>query len=354
MPFTLHVKKRGITVINESTFIMKILRIHLLIVFVCAIFNGSCGDSSTSSDQGQNAGVTVRTNSITSITSNSAQSGGNITADDGAGISARGVCWNTSESPTTSDNCTSDGSGTGSFTSNITNLTALTQYFVRAYATNTEGTTYGNQVSFTTESPRDTETAIVEVTNPATGRTWMDRNLGASRAATSSTDTEAYGDLYQWGRAADGHEKRDSPTTNELSSTDNPGHGMFILSTFEQNEDWRNPPNDELWQGADGGINNPCPSGFRLPTEEEWQAEQESWSSNDAAGAFASPLKFPMAGYRLPGNQIVEVDVRGRYWTSTVPPSVFARSFSFENSEASLNSSGRAYGLSVRCIKLSG
>ncbi|NBC66188.1 MAG: hypothetical protein GVY07_11120 [Bacteroidetes bacterium] len=330
---------------------MKKLRIYLLIVFTSA-FVISCGGSSTSANQDQNGEIRVKTNSITSITSNSAESGGDITGS--AEVSVRGACWSTSENPGTSDNCTSDGSGTGSFTSSMTNLSALTQYFVRAYATHAQGTTYGNQVSFMTEAPRDTETAIVEVTNPATGRTWMDRNLGAIRVATSSTDTEAYGDLYQWGRAADGHQKRNSSTTSELSNTDNPGHDMFITSTFEQNEEWRNPPNDELWQGANGGINNPCPSGFRLPTEAEWQAEQESWSSNDAAGAFASPLKFPMAGYRLPNNQIAEVDTRGRYWTSTVPSSVFGRSFSFESSDAALNSSGRAYGLSVRCIKLSG
>lgn len=63
--------------------------------------------------------------------------------------------------------------------------------------------------------PRDTETQVVDVINPTTGHTWMDRNLGASRAATSSTDTEAYGDLYQWGRAADGHQKRTSGTEHQ-------------------------------------------------------------------------------------------------------------------------------------------
>lgn len=332
---------------------MKILKMYLLFGFACALLIVSCKDSSTSSDQKSNGVLKVTTNSTTSITSNSAQSGGEVTDDGGEMVTARGVCWSTSENPTTSDDCTSDGSGTGKFTSNITNLNATTQYYVRAYATNSEGTAYGNQVGFMTDSPRDTQTLVVEVTNPATGRTWMDRNLGASRAATSGTDTEAYGDLYQWGRAADGHEKRDSETTSELSSSDTPGHGMFILSTFEQNEEWRNPPNDELWQGADGGINNPCPVGYRLPTDAEWQAEQESWSSTDAAGAFGSPLKLHMAGYRLPGGGIIEVDVRGRYWSSSVPGE-FARSFSFENSEAALNSSGRAYGLSVRCIKLSG
>jgi hypothetical protein len=75
-----------------------------------------------------------------------------------------------------------------------------------------------------------TPTAVVEVINPITGRTWMDRNLGASQVATSSTDANSYGDLYQWGRRADGHQCRTSPTTSTLSSTDQPGHGKFILA----------------------------------------------------------------------------------------------------------------------------
>jgi hypothetical protein len=124
----------------------------------------------------------------------------------------------------------------------------------------------------------------------------MDRNLGASRAATSSTDAEAYGDLYQWGRAADGHQKRTSGTTSTLSNSDTPGHGNFILAPNSP-YDWRSPQNNNLWQGVNG-TNNPCPAGYRLPTEAELNAERLSWSSNNAAGAFASPLKLPVAGYR--------------------------------------------------------
>lgn len=61
------------------------------------------------------------------------------------------------------------------------------------------------------------DTKVVEVTNPATGKTWMDRNLGASRAATSPTDASSFGDLYQWGRGADGHQLRSSDTTSVVS-----------------------------------------------------------------------------------------------------------------------------------------
>ena len=85
-----------------------------------------------------------------SITINSAQSGGNITSDNGSGVTARGVCWNTSPNPTISNSHTSDGTGIGSFTSSMTGLIPSTTYYVRAYATNSAGTSYGNSESFTT------------------------------------------------------------------------------------------------------------------------------------------------------------------------------------------------------------
>ena len=197
--------------------------------------------------------------------------------------------------------------------------------------------------------PIDNDTEVVDVLNPATGKTWMDRNLGASRAATSSTDAEAYGDLYQWGRAADGHQKRTSGTTSTLSNSDTPGHGDFIIGMGSP-WDWRSPQNDNLWQGVNG-INNPCPAGYRLPTEAELNSERLSWSSNNAAGAFASPLKLPVAGYRnFSYGSLFNVGSYGRYWSSTVDGSL-SRSLFFSSSTAYMLSGSRANGSSVRCLK---
>lgn len=191
--------------------------------------------------------------------------------------------------------------------------------------------------------------AVVDVTS-ATGRVWMDRNLGASRAATSSTDPQAYGDLYQWGRAADGHQKRNSGTTSTLNRTDTPGHSRFILSNSGANWDWRSPQNDNLWQGVNG-INNPCPSGYRLPTEAEWEAERQSWSSYNRNSAFASPLKLPVAGFRFSGNgSLFDVGSNGFYWSSTVS-GTNARRLYFLSFDAFMFSGFRAFGGSVRCIK---
>ena len=187
------------------------------------------------------------------------------------------------------------------------------------------------------------------VINFTTGRIWMDRNLGASQVADSSTDADAYGDLYQWGRAADEHESRTSDTTYTLSDSDDPGHGDFILSPDDP-YDWLSSQNDSLWQGV-SGTNNPCPEGYRLPTEAEWDAERQSWSSNDAAGAFASPLKLPVAGYRKSSDgSLSNVGSNGYYWSSTVD-GMRSWYLLFTGYNTNIYKSARATGVAVRCIK---
>jgi hypothetical protein len=94
--------------------------------------------------------ATVTTTAVTGITLTAATSGGNVTSDGGSPITARGVCWGTSTNPTIAGNHTTDGSGTGSFVSNLTGLSSNTSYFVRAYATNSSGTYYGENISFST------------------------------------------------------------------------------------------------------------------------------------------------------------------------------------------------------------
>jgi len=193
------------------------------------------------------------------------------------------------------------------------------------------------------------ETAIVEVTNPTTGKTWMDRNLGASQVATSSTDANSYGDFYQWGRRSDGHQCRTSANTSTLSSVDQPTHGDFILAS-NTSTDWLSPQNTNLWQGVNG-VNNPCPSGYRLPTDIELEAERLSWIASTSAGAFASPLKLPLSGFRSSINGSLNyVGTGGNYWSSAVS-GTNSRNLYFYSSNANVDVSSRAYGSAVRCIK---
>ena len=195
-------------------------------------------------------------------------------------------------------------------------------------------------------------TAVVDVTNPTTGKIWMDRNLGASQVATSSTDANSYGDLYQWGRRSDGHQCRNSGTTSTLSSVDEPAHGSFITAS-SGNADWRDPQNANLWQGV-SGVNNPCPSGYRIPTGPELSAELASWSQNNSVGALASPLKLPLAGTRdAGGGSLTNVGTVGNIHSSTINGTgTNCLSFSSSNSSANVGQGGaRAFGWSVRCIK---
>ena len=110
----------------------------------------------------------LTTTAVSTIAQTTAQSGGNITADGGASITTRGVCWGTTTNPTVSKSKTTDGTGTGNFTSSLTGLTANTTYYVKAYATNSAGTVYGNEVSFATQQiitiPVLTTTAPITIT----------------------------------------------------------------------------------------------------------------------------------------------------------------------------------------------
>lgn len=113
---------------------------------------------------------TVTTKAVSAITVSSASSGGNVTSNGGgATVTARGVCWSTSTGPDTSDNKTSNGTGLGSFTSTLSNLTPGTKYYVRAYATNSQGTGYGSEMSFTTTSsgflPTVTTAPVTSITS---------------------------------------------------------------------------------------------------------------------------------------------------------------------------------------------
>lgn len=94
----------------------------------------------------------LTTNSVSNITQTTSKCGGNITSDGGFPIIERGVCWSINQTPTIADNKTSNGTGIGSFTSSITGLLPQTIYYVRAYATNSNGTNYGNTLSFKTNT----------------------------------------------------------------------------------------------------------------------------------------------------------------------------------------------------------
>lgn len=199
------------------------------------------------------------------------------------------------------------------------------------------------------------------ITSSTTQRKWLDRNLGALRLAQSVTDFQAYGDLFQWGRGDDGHQviDRTDGTDNaigrngitslvepyETSNDDIPETNRFIINAEFAVRDWRVPQNPNLWQGVNG-INNPCPSGWRIPTLAEWNAE------GLGSDAFER-LKMTYAGRRnFEAGVFMGTSESGLYWTSDVN-SNNGRSWyvAIESSGYSSYHNVRATGSSCRCIK---
>ncbi len=248
-------------------------------------------------------------------------------------------------------------SGATNDTLSISNGNGMDGYTYKCIVTNSCGSTTSDTATLNWEATPSVVSA---------GQTWMDRNLGASQVATASNDYLAYGSLFQWGRAAEGHEiinwtssagsdgqeQNNETTTNATTPAPdlgNPWDGKFIKETSTP-YDWLVPSNNDLWQDI-SGTNNPCPSGFRLPTQNELNVERVSWSTNDRSGAFGSPLKLVCAGNRkyntgglfMPGSY-------GYLYSSTTDPSNRSFGLYYSSKASSTYLSYRGYALSVRCI----
>ena len=275
-----------------------------------------------------------------------------------------GLLWGSS-APTLTDY---DGgvvskSGAGTVSTTLTGLVIEQIVYLRAYAKMGEDIVYGN-VEIYEHGTVTTET----------GRKWMSFNLGSS-PANSSNDVNAYNTLYQWGRTTDGHQIKTS-TVNKitvLSSLPNEYNAgsvgtsfiqpygsnvtLYFNATFDNYNsiyaDWLKSGNSRLWQGVNG-VNNPCPSGYRIPTASEFTAEVNYWATKNQTGAFNSKLKLSTGGSRSyvnPAN--ISNSTIGYYWTSTTGTNVHEvqKAYVLNTSNGTLSLDFKSMAYAVRCIK---
>lgn len=174
--------------------------------------NGGGGGGSTTTTP------TVTTTSVSDITSSSAKCGGNVTSGGGTSVTARGICWSTSQNPTINNSHTSSGTGTGTFTASMTGLSASTTYYVRAYATNNKGTSYGEQKTFTTTSGGGGNTTPTVTTSSITNITTNSASCGGNVTNNGGVPVVSRGVCWS---------TNGNPTISNQHTSDGSGNGSF-------------------------------------------------------------------------------------------------------------------------------
>lgn len=310
----------------------------------------------------------LTTAAISSITNSTAISGGNVTDDGGGGttIMARGVCYATSSTPTIDNDKTSDGTGIGVFTSTLEYLTGRTTYYVRAYATNSAGTGYGNTISFTTQPSSNTTLTDIEGNVYETvvigNQEWMSSNLQVTNYA-DGTAIPLITDDASWGALADNNVDEAYCYYNNDES--NEAYGALYTWAAAMGDNAVSSNNDP------SGVQGVCPNGWHLSSDAEWTElidyiEQDvysqsggyalkairGWSNaygDDNFGFSALP-----GGYRHHGNGYSrETGNFGCWWSSTENNSTEAWRLLLNNQNQEVNRSfeRKSQGFSVRCVK---
>ena len=318
---------------------------------------------------------TVATTAVTNITSTTVTSGGNVTSDGGAMVTARGVCRSTSHNPTISNSHTTNGTGTGIFTSSLTGLTAGTTYYLRAYATNSAGTAYGNEVSFTTATGQPCPGAATLTDRDGNTyntvligqQCWMKENLRTTKYAdgtsisqgnsvsydvgywyypdNSSSNKPTYGLLYNW----------KAVMRNSSSSSANPSGVQGICPTG-----WHVPSDAEFTQLTDYvSSQSQCVCGSDNRYIAKALASTTGWSnysgdctvgntpsSNNVTGFSALP-----AGYYVNGDTYF--GLLTFFWSASENTNIGAAILSmlYYNAYVSIPSNNKGTGCSIRCVK---
>ena len=310
--------------------------------------NGKRSGYSVRCIQGDQIFPSITTSAVSIITITTANSGGNITIDGGSAVTTRGVCWNTSPYPTIANNKTINGTGTGTFASSITGLTAGTKYYVRAYATNSIGTIYGNQLDFNTKiSDLDGNTYNTVTIGE---QVWMAENLKTTKYNN--------GDLIG----------TSTPITKDISLENMPkyqwanGGNESNVDTYGRLYTWF----------AVNDNRKVCPAHWHVPTQAEWttltdylgglsisggklkEVGTNHWMSPNTGATNETGFTALPTGYRI-FNGIFSDASNTAWWSS----SEMGRNSDFVSLCSVIDSRGDAYiefdnkklGAPVRCLK---
>ncbi len=379
---------------------------------------------------------TLTTTSISDITETSASSGGEITNSGGTAVISRGICWSTSPSPTIGDNKTTNGSGTGTFSTSMTGLTKSETYYVRSYATNSIGTAYGNQLSFKAEILEFTTTELTSISDKeaysgVTIITGGGYNILSKGVCWSSSQNPTLEDSYTLDGAgsvsvstkisglipSSTYYVRAYVTNtqgtfygNQLSFVTLPPQSLIIgnyewmkfnlnVSVFRNGdtipeaktaEEWiaagnnQSPAwcyyNDDPLNGAVYGklynwyaVNDSrglAPDGWNIPTNNDWstlvtavggstyagrnlkEAGTAHWSAN--YGTNSSGFTALPGGWRITDGTFVTLTTQGNWWSSSVYGSDWAYYFYLTSTTVKSYQAYkvRNFGMSVRCLRL--
>ena len=321
-------------------------------VFIAMSLCVSCNKDDEEQNGGSNQTLaTVTTNEVTEITATTATCGGEVTRENGWAVTERGVCWSKEPNPTPSDSHTVDGDGIGKFTSEIMGLTPDTKYYLRAYAKNAAGTSFGPEKSFTTESGGGGY-AGHEYVDLGLSVKWATCNVGA-------TSPEDYGDYFAWGETT-AKSNYDWTTYKWCNGSRN------TLTKYNTDSSYGIVDYKMVLDLADDAAAQNWGDGWRMPTRAEWQELCDNTTSvrttqNGVCGCLFTGTKpgytgatlfLPAAGYRW-GDYLYLAVSDGYYWSSSLytdDPN-FAWYCSFLSGSCDVNGYYRYGGHSVRAVR---
>jgi uncharacterized protein (TIGR02145 family) len=294
--------------------------------------------------------VVLTTTSLSAVTTTSAACGGTIATDGGAAVTARGVCWSTSTNPTIANSKTSDGTGPGLYPSSITGLTKNTLYYVRAYATNSSGTSYGDEILLKTftGTVSDVENNVYNTVTIGS-QVWMAENLKTTKY-NDGTSIPLVTDGVAW-----------SALTTDAYCWYNNDKATY-KDTYGALYNWYavNP--------ATNGGKNVCPTGWRVPSDAQWtimtdflggemgsggklkEAGTVHWQSPNTGATNETGFTALPGGSR--GGDFLGIFTSGGGWTSTEYEikSAWNRFISSSNSNVHTQLYGKQNGVPVRCL----